>query len=59
MQKFSSIEEFGVKSNESTMPKLEQQRQEMMKDSLAFKGNRYEKGLLWKEDNQQLPNSYP
>lgn len=59
MKEYFSTEEFGVKiTNASMTPKGDKLALDIMKKTLKYNEGRYEIGLLWKDPNVTLPNSY-
>ena len=52
-----STESFGVTNVKSKLTNDEERALKVMKDTIKYVGNRYEIGLLWKEDNVELPNN--
>ncbi|XP_065088777.1 uncharacterized protein LOC135710193 [Ochlerotatus camptorhynchus] len=59
MQRYFTTEDFGVKVIES-LPESKQdiRAKELIEKTLNYTGERYEIGLLWKEDDYQFPDSY-
>ncbi|XP_065095159.1 uncharacterized protein LOC135717136 [Ochlerotatus camptorhynchus] len=59
MQRYFSVEDFGVKIPEKLPEtKNEIRAKEIINKTLKYTGEKYEVGLLWKEDDTHLPESY-
>lgn len=59
VKEFFSIETFGVKVTERIIESKESMRdRQILESSTVHKSNHYEVGLLWRDDNIQLPKSY-
>lgn len=57
---FFSMDNFGVKILETSLEsKYEKRARELLHTTTARIGDRYETGLLWKEDHVELPKSKP
>ncbi|XP_058448825.1 uncharacterized protein LOC131428801 [Malaya genurostris] len=59
MRSYFSTEEFGVMvPSKPLMSKQDERALQIMKDTINYTNGQYEIGLLWKEDNVSLPDSY-
>lgn len=57
---YFSTENLGIKVSEKMLESKDNQRaRSIMESTTSKKNGRYEIGLLWKNDNVELPNSYP
>ncbi|XP_037047880.1 uncharacterized protein LOC119082466 [Bradysia coprophila] len=60
VERFFSIENFGVKAPEQTIEALSDKRARHLLESTTKRiGDKFETGLLWKYDDISLPNSLP
>ncbi|XP_058817804.1 uncharacterized protein LOC131681110 [Topomyia yanbarensis] len=59
MKQFFEFEQASVKVPDSMMSDEDQRAQYLLETTTKRIGNRYETGLLWKQDDIVLPNSYP
>ncbi|XP_058827946.1 uncharacterized protein LOC131687873 [Topomyia yanbarensis] len=58
VKQFFAIEEAGVRPSNIPMSKEEQRALTILETTTRRVENRFETGLLWKEDNVEFPNSY-
>ncbi|XP_036320424.1 uncharacterized protein LOC118734934, partial [Rhagoletis pomonella] len=59
VEEFFSIENFGVRHTSEPLESNEVSRsRKVLEETTRYLGDRYEVGLLWHEDNIQLPPSY-
>lgn len=58
MEKYFSVEDFGVKLPKETHESIEDRRaRDILKNTTRRDGDRYVTGLLWKNSNIQMPNN--
>ncbi|XP_062710698.1 uncharacterized protein LOC109430659 [Aedes albopictus] len=58
VKQFFAVEENGVKQLETTLSPDERRAQELLEMTTKRIGSHFETGLLWKEDEIELPDSY-